>query len=429
MAKSTPWLALGILTLINLFNYLDRSIAPAIMPAIQKDLSLSDTQVGLLGTCFILVYFVISPLFGWLGDRANRNRLMAAGVGVWSLATGLAGFVANYSQLVFARSAVGVGEAAYGSISPALIGDLFPKEKRGRVFAIFFMAMPVGVALGYLLGGILEAKYGWRHAFFFAGFPGIILAIALWWLPEPKRGAFDTEATAALLPVKQVYAALARNRAYVFTVLGYAAYTFVVGAVMVWVPTYLVRFLSVSLEKGNTVFGGITVVTGFLATFIGGIWGDRWAKKNADAYLLLSALSMFLAAPAFALLLMQTDFVYFSIVLFVVEFLVFLSTSPINAQIVNCVNPAYRATANAVSIFAIHLLGDALSPTLIGIISDQSNLRSALMLCPFVFLLAGLLWSMKSAFEFSVLPWHKSGACHYCKPIEAIVQKAFKRIL
>lgn len=434
MQKRFAYGSLAVLTIVNLLNYLDRSIAPAIMPAIQKDLGLTDTQVGLLGTCFILVYFLASPFFGWWGDRGSRPRGMALGVAIWSLATGAAGWTRSYVQLLFARAAVGIGEAAYGAISPPLIGDLFPKEKRGRVFALFFMAMPVGVALGYLLGGMLEARFGWRYAFFLAGFPGLITAILLWFMRDPPRGQFDdaSQHVGKDLSQRQIYSALARNPSYAFTVLGYAAYTFVVGALMVWIPMYLVRFLNISLEKGNTTFGAITVVTGFLATYVGGVWGDRWAKKSPDAYLRLSALSMFLGAPVFWFLLHENDFTRFACGLFILEFFVFVSTSPVNAQIVSCVPVFYRATANAVSIFAIHILGDALSPTLVGVLSDRSDLRTALYVCPIGFFLAGLIWFAKVIFYSDAMPW-PSGAlklprlqCHRGYRPEGIQENTLK---
>ena len=182
-----------LLTFINLFNYLDRYILVALSPAIKHELSLSDTEVGFLATAFMFSYFMISPIFGWLGDRQPRYRLMAVGVGLWSLATVASGAVKSFSALVASRLCVGVGEAAYGSISPSVLTDLFPKNVRGKVFAIFFMAIPVGSALGFVLGGVLEKMIGWRHAFWVAGVPGLVLAAGLLFLTEPKRGAFDEE--------------------------------------------------------------------------------------------------------------------------------------------------------------------------------------------------------------------------------------------
>ena len=160
--------ALAILTLINLFNYIDRWVVAAVVEPIKNSLGLSDTQLGIIGTGFIVVYALTSPVFGSLGDRRRRPPLIALGVAIWSLATGLAGFARGFWTLFIARSAVGVGEAAYGTIAPAILSDLFPIERRGRVFAVFFAAIPIGSAAGYVLGGWADHHFGWRAAFWIA---------------------------------------------------------------------------------------------------------------------------------------------------------------------------------------------------------------------------------------------------------------------
>jgi MFS family permease len=396
---------LVLLTLINLFNYLDRYILVALSPAIKRDLLLSDTEIGFLTTAFMFSYFLISPLFGWLGDRKPRLKLMSLGVGVWSVATAVSGFAGSAAQLVGARLSVGVGEAAYGSISPSLLRDLFPKEICGKVFAIFFMAIPVGSALGFLMGGVLEKSVGWRSAFFVAGVPGLLLALSLLFLREPRRGAFDGENVEAKHSPGEVLRSLGGNPTYVLTTLGYCAYTFVVGGIAVWIPHYIERYLGVSAADGNMAFGAITVVAGFLGTLVGGSLADRWARGSADAYLKLSALSMFAAFPVYLLVMGVHTFSVFCVSVFVLEFLLFLSTSPVNAETVNCVSPAMRASANAASIFAIHLLGDAVSPTLVGYISDRSNLRTGMMLFAAGILVSGAIWAWKIVAEWEAMPW------------------------
>src|ERR671937_31433 len=183
---------LVVLTLINLFNYLDRFVLPAVLPSIKRsELRPSDTQLGFLGSGFIIVYMLSAPIIGVLGDRRSRPRLIAAGVAVWSVATALGGLATSYLALLGARALVGIGEAAYGTISPALLADYFPAHQRGRVFAIFFMATPVGSALGYVVGGVVDHLYGWRHAFFVAGLPGLLLAALALRLHDPERGSRD----------------------------------------------------------------------------------------------------------------------------------------------------------------------------------------------------------------------------------------------
>ncbi len=397
---------LFFLTLINLFNYLDRYILVALSPAIKRDLGLSDTQVGFLTTAFMVSYFLISPLFGWLGDRKPRLKLMAFGVGIWSLATAVCGFGQNAAQLFGGRIFVGVGEAAYASISPAVLRDLFPKAICGRIFAIFFMAIPVGSALGYLLGGILEKSVGWRAAFLVAGLPGLLLALGLLFLNEPKRGAFDEGVDQdRKIPLLELAKALAQNSNYLLTVFGYCAYTFVVGGVAVWIPHYVERYLGVSAASGNMAFGAITVVAGFLGTMVGGAWADRWAARSGDGYLKLSALSMFAAFPVYLVVLATRNFGVFCVATFFLEFFLFLSTSPVNAQIVNCVSPRMRASACAIAIFAIHLLGDGFSAPLVGAISDRSSLLQGMMLFSAVIVISGAIWSWKVVAEWEPAPW------------------------
>ncbi len=382
-----------LLTAVNLLNYFDRYILVAVIPAIQKDLSLSDAEIGLLGSAFMFFYFIVSPLFGWMGDRYNRFRLMSFGVGLWSLATAFSGLASNYINLLLARMGVGVGEASYVAVSPALMGDLFPKEKRGRIFSIFFMAIPVGSALGYLLGGLLESHIGWRHALLVAGGPGLILAAVLFFMKDPPRGRFDEEEkTEGHLSLRQVIASLWKNRVYFYTVAGYIAYTFVLGGVSFWMPSYLIRFYKLELASANMLFGGVTVVAGLLGTLVGGYWADLWLKKDPHAYLKLSGLSAVAAAAVFILVLLVTNLNVTLGLIFILEFFLFLSTSPINAQIVNCVPVSYRSTANAAAVFLIHLLGDAVAPTLIGGLSDHIGLKMALTLGPVVTFLAGGLW-------------------------------------
>src|SRR5947208_16342271 len=189
----TARFGLAVLTLINLFNYLDRWIVAALAESMKhSELHLSDTQLGLLMTGFLVVYMLAAPVFGVLGDRRSRPRLLGLGVGIWSIATALGGLASSYVGLFAARAAVGIGEAAYGTISPALLADYFPRKRRGRVLAIFFAAIPIGSALGYIVGGLVDHYYGWRQAFFVAGIPGLVLALLVLRLYDPPRGAQDS---------------------------------------------------------------------------------------------------------------------------------------------------------------------------------------------------------------------------------------------
>src|SRR5260370_36374397 len=191
---------------------------------------------------------------------------------------------------------VGIGEAAYGTISPALLADYFPRGKRGRVFAIFFAAIPVGSALGYIVGGLVDRYFGWRQAFFVAGIPGLILAALALRLHDPPRGSHDALETHAPAG-RNVYRTLLRNRPYILTVLGYAAYTFAIGALAFWTPSFLERARGIPKAQATVQFGAAVVVTGFLGTYGCGWRGDYALRASKQAYLWVSGLVTLAAAP------------------------------------------------------------------------------------------------------------------------------------
>ena len=189
-----PLVSLAVLTGLNLLDYLDRQLLAAVLPPLQAELHLGDEQAGNIGTAFMLGYFLTAPIFGYLGDRMPRRWLIAAGVFVWSLGTLLSGHANAYVSLLLFRTLVGFGEASFGTISPGWIADLFSPTKRNNAISWFYLAIPVGSALGYILGGWIAAHYGWRAAFLFAGYPGLLLAFLLFLLREPARGASELAA-------------------------------------------------------------------------------------------------------------------------------------------------------------------------------------------------------------------------------------------
>jgi len=402
--KGTPKfsvLALSILAGINLLNYLDRYVVAAVLPDLkQAPMHLTDSELGSLMSGFLIVYLFAAPVFGRLGDRGSRPKPIAIGVFLWSLATGLSGLARNYLQLLGARALVGIGEAAYGTIAPSLLADFFDKRTRGRAFAIFNMAIPVGAALGYIVGGLVRQRFDWHMAFYVAGVPGVLLAAWILRLPDPPRGAKDEagpDAGAVAHGAPQpgawsVYLRLLRQGQYTLTVLGYAAYTFALGGLAYWMPTFLERTRGISPGQASAGFGAIVVVTGFVGTFAGGWLGDYWLKFSRQAYLWMSGWSTVIAVPAVCVALAAGSPSIFYPALIAAELLLFMSTGPINTAIVNLVRPAERASAVALSIFTIHLLGDVLSPWMIGKLSDLSSLATAVLIVPIAVALCAVLW-------------------------------------
>jgi MFS family permease len=404
---------LAVLSFINLFSYLDRYVVSALIESLKhSELKLSDANLGSLMSGFLVVYTLTAPIFGALGDRRSRPRLIALGVACWSFATALSGFAGSYLTLLAARASVGVGEAAYVTIAPSLLSDYFPVRQRGRVMAIFFCAIPVGSALGYVVGGLVDKHYGWRMAFFVAGIPGLLLAALCLLLRDPPRGVQDTDAadadTAGAAPAaKQVpksapanlrkdtwaaYGRLVRNKPYALTILGYAAYTFAVGGLAVWMPAFLERSRGIPRSEATVSFGAIVVITGFIGTFVGGWLGDYCAKYSRQAYLWLSAIATLVAAPFVWVALTTGSHTVYLVCMVWAQLCLFLSTGPINAAIINLVSATERATAIALGVFAIHLLGDALSPPLIGALSDQFSLAQAVKIVPIAVVIGGCIW-------------------------------------
>ena len=382
--------ALAVLTFINLFNYVDRWIVAALLEPIKHELGLSDTQLGLIASGFIVVYAIASPIFGTLGDKKKRPPLIAIGVGIWGIATGLAGFARGFTSLFIARSTVGVGEAAYGTIAPAILSDEFPYEKRGRVMAVFFSAIPIGSALAYVLGGLAEKYFGWRAAFWIAGFPGLLLAILILFVRDPPRGQNDARVERVS---GNAYLHLLRNVPYLTTVLGYAAYTFALGGLGYWMPAFLERTRGMSRTDATVTFGTIVVVTGFLGTFLGGWLGDYFLRRTKQSYLWVSGIATLAAAPLTYVALTSHAKALFMTAIVIAEVLIFMCTGPVNSAIVNAVSPLERATAVGFSVFVMHVLGDIPSPPLIGALSDRSSLERAFLVVPVAVLISGLIWT------------------------------------
>jgi MFS family permease len=372
--------ALALLLAVNLLNYIDRQVLYAVFPLIKADLHLSDTALGFLGSAFMICYMASAPLLGWLGDRLSRVKLAAVGLLVWSLATALAGLACGYRTLLAARTVVGIGEASFGTVSPGLIADYFPRERRGRVLSWFYLAIPVGSALGYLCGGIIGKHFGWHAAFLMVGLPGLILALPLSLLREPARGGAQEQ----VMPRKGTgYGALFTNRSFVCNTLAMAAMTFALGGLAQWLPSFLNRLHGLDVARANTLFGAVTVLAGIGGTLTGGWLGDRFQQKSSAGYLIVSGWGFLIGVPIAAWAIITPSLHACLAAMFCAEFFLFLNTGPLNTVIVNVTRPSVRAMAFAVNIFFIHALGDAVSPTLLGWLSDMWGLRGALLVTPF----------------------------------------------
>ena len=406
--KTQAYLVLLILTAINFLNYIDRQIIYAVFPLIKQDMLLSDKQLGLIGSAFVIVYLTTSPIFGRLGDLMSRKGIIAVGVALWSLATVGASLAQNYSQLLLARSLVGIGEASYVVTAPTLISDYFGRERRGKALSFFVMALPVGSALGYILGGHLGEIYSWRSAFLIVGFPGVLMVLLCLKIREPKRGAVDDAVvygssgdSPQIGNLREVYITLLKNKQFVIAVLGLAAYGFAIGGLGAWVPTFLHRINGLPIGLANKLFGITLIASALLGTLAGGYLGDYFLKYTKKAYFLTSSTGMLIGVPILiTAILSRNPSVYWPAVFFTAFFLSFAVV--LNAAIINAVHPRIRSTAMSVNIFIVHIFGDAVSPPMIGWISDISDLKTAIMLTPIMIAVGALillLGAMKTSFQ------------------------------
>jgi MFS family permease len=401
---------LALLLAINLLNYIDRQVLAAVESRIETDLlpgspEGAQAKMGELPFAFLMSYMIAAPFFGWLADRVNRWWIIAGGVIAWSLASGASGLASSFNMLLVTRLFVGIGEAAYGPAAPTLLADLYSIERRGRILSYFYLAIPVGSALGYVLGGVMVQRYSWRDAFFVSLPPGLLLGVACLFFAEARTR--DKSAPRRVVPKQSRadYWQLAHNRSYVLNTLAMAAMTFALGAVSYFMPRYvcfkakdLPEALRPTLEDVNLAFGAITVVTGIAGT-LAGIWlGDKLRRRFPGSYFLVSGTGMLIATPLF-LLVIATPFLegwrmYFWPLIFVIEFCLFLSTGPANTALANVTRPAIRSSAFAINIFVIHLLGDAISPKLVGEITDRShgNMNVGFAAVSVAIAASGLFW-------------------------------------
>jgi MFS family permease len=368
--KLYPRLLLAVLTGLNILNYIDRNVLFAVQGQIKDEFHVSDARIGLLTSAFFFTYMFAAPLIGWLGDRYPRKNLIVFGIFIWSGFTFLTWFVHDYNQLLFRHAIVGIGEASYATIAPTLIADSFPPTRRGRMLAIFFLGLPVGSAAGYFVGGqIAHYFHSWRAPFMAAGVPGFLLALLLWALPEPPRGQHEEHAP---VDVWTLLRGLVRNGAFLTATFGMAMYTFAVGGMQVWIPTFLQRLRGLDVKTANIDFSIIVIINGIGATLLGGWLGDRLLKRYFGAYYSFSGIAMLVAVPFMvAAIYVGGKFMFPAI--FAAVFFILIGTGPTNAALVNSVSAGIRSTALAVNVFIIHLLGDAFSPTLIGRLSDKTG--------------------------------------------------------
>jgi MFS transporter, Spinster family, sphingosine-1-phosphate transporter len=417
------------LLLINLFNYVDRQVLAAVVPSIEhsffgagsgaaRSAGLDALQnwcrahlgfrpelalIGVLSMAFMVLYMVGAPIFGRLAERHSRWMIVGIGVVLWSLASGASGVATTFFGLLLTRCFVGVGEAAYGPVAPTILSDLYDVKDRGRILAWFYMAIPVGSALGYVLGGAVAGSEigargallgihaeSWRWAFFLVVPPGILLGVWSFFQKNPHHGGAQASPGVPERVRWKDYGVLLKTPSWVLCTLGMTAMTFAIGGIAFWMPYYLAGRPGAP-ASATVLFGAITCVAGLVATLAGGVTGDRLRGRFPGSYFLVSGIAMIVGFP-FMLLMLSSSYPVLWIWVFVTCFCLFFNTGPTNTILANVSPPSIRAAGFALNIFVIHAFGDVLSPVVIGIVSDRWSMHAAFVLVGAMFVIAGVLW-------------------------------------
>ncbi len=405
VSRSQARSAFIVLFIINILNYTDRSILAAVQTTIQKDFHLTYTQLGWLTSSFLIIYGISTLPIGVWADKSIRKNIVAACVGVWSVATALSGFTQNFVQLFLTRSILGIGEAGYAPASVSLIGDYFPKEQRGQMLSIWSVGNLIGTAIGLIAGGLIAEAFGWRWVFYIVGIPGLLAAFFIWRTIEPKRGASDIAESDDDSMMKTIVAhasigkdllatiqRLLHTPTYWILTAAFICSFFIVGAAMAWIPTYLQHDFGLKVAQAASLAGVVLAGGSLTGTLLGGWLADFLQKRRPQGRMIVTTIAFLAGAPLTLLALTMHSLPFFIIAFVPAIIALSLCLGPIQAIIQDITPPDIRSTAVGLALLLGHLLGDASSPIIIGAISDQFSLGFALLVtAPPCLFLAGLI--------------------------------------
>ncbi|HEY2892908.1 MAG TPA: MFS transporter [Pirellulales bacterium] len=372
MTKGRIWFALGVLFAINLMNFYDRLIIGAVGEQIAVEWRLGDSELGYLGTAFILLYAAVGVPLGRLADRHNRSRILTVGVTIWSVLTAFSGFAQQFWQMVVLRLSVGVGEATCAPAANSLIGDLFPATMRARAMSIFMLGLPLGNAAALLVSGIVAMKYGWQSAFFVALVPGLLCAIGAAMLHEPKRGGTETHDIGARKRDGSPYSLVLSIPTMRWIIISGALHNFNMYAIGGFVSPLVIRVHGLNVQQAGYVSMAVYGLAGVPGMILGGLLGDAILRRRKNGRMLLAAWAIAFAVPLmyFALGQPAGQWLAFSVLFGLGCMMMYVYYATVYSTIQDVIEPSLRATAMALYFAAMYAFGGALGPTVIGKTSD-----------------------------------------------------------
>lgn len=401
------WYVLIVLTFVYVLNFLDRTLIYILFTPIKKEMAFTDLQLALLGsTSFVIFYTLLGIPFGRLADRVSRKNMIAAGLAVWSLFSGLTGFAKGFWGMFFCRLMVGVGEATLGPAALSLLSDYFPPRMRATVQGIYSSGIAIGSGLAFFLGGWIGQKYGWRPAFYFLGFPGLGLAVLVFFLREQQRGRTEV---AAVSYTRDDWKILFRSVPLRYIYLGYGLFGIASNNLGIWVPSFLVRVHGMSLGLIGTVAGILAIVVGVPATIMGGYTSDRFRRFGKGGRMLFSTCLAVVSVPLWLLLLYTDHLVVLLILNSLLFALVLMWLGPAAADVHDLAGPHLRGLGIGIYFSTVNICAYGIGSPLIGKLSDKFGvstspgvMRYSLLVCPLACVLAAvMLWRGSRALKSS----------------------------
>jgi MFS family permease len=403
-----------LLFLLYMFDYIDRMVVTSMFTSIERDWGITHTQSGLLVSAVYWAIVLLTFPISILVDRWSRTKTIGVMAIMWSLATAICALTGNFVQLFMARMLIGVGEAGYAPGGSAMISGLYPVDKRARMMGLWNASIPLGSAIGVLLGGIIAAKLGWKHAFGIVAVPGMIVAILFLFVKDYKTvdlSFYDKNSNKVKMESKDIIKEFITKPSVLLTYLGMAAVVFVTTSMLTWLPTYFEKMRNIPQETAGKMASSVMVLA-LIGAPLGGFLTDMWRKSKDNARLMFPAISTLLSAIVLfvALALLKGTVQYAAFLIFGVLVLAFISGAASVTQ--DVIHPGLRATSYAIAVVVQNLLGASTAPVAMGKIYDLTNIQTALSVLPFVLLVGALLF------------W--AGSRYYVKDLGKVAQIALE---